>query len=186
MKITKKQLIKLIKEFKINPDYQSFFDFSSLTPSDGGGDNLPPLPPNDEGGGGNGGSGSNYPQILVNKLVNDELSDFKSGDIYGMPEVCTAELSGSTLDVAADNQNSSIQIMFSFYVHNLGQTEIVDLVSFSCKDQSAVNDLYNGITRLKIRLANKTEASLNRELNKLGVEFIRRYMLTIPGDDENE
>lgn len=185
MKITKKQLKELIKEFKINPNYASFFDFSSLTPSDGGGDNLPPLPPSDNGGGG-GWSGSNYPQMLVNKLVNDELSDFKSGEIYGMPEVCTAELNGCTLDVAADNQNSSIQIMFSFYVYDLGQTEIVDLVSFSCKDQLAVNDLYGGITRLKIRLANKTEASLNREINKLGMEFIRRYMLTIPGDDENE
>lgn len=184
MKITKKQLKDLIKEFKINPDYESFFDFSSLTPSDGGGDNIPPLPPNDNGGRGGGGSGSSYPQILIDRLVNDELSNFKSGDIYGMPEVCTSELNGSTLDVAADGQNGSIQIMFSFYVYNLGQTEIVDLLSFSCKDQSAVNDLFGGINRLRVNLMNRTEASLNREIDKLGIDFIRRYMLTAPGLDE--
>jgi hypothetical protein len=185
MKITRKQLRKLIKEFKINPDYTSFFDFSSLNPSDGGGDNLPPLPPDDNGGGG-GGRGSNYPQILIDKLVNGKLSFFSSGTTYGMPDVCTADLSGSILDVAADNQTSSIQIMFSFYVYDLGQTEIVDLVSFSCDNQSAVNDLYNRINRLRFNLKDRTEASLNREIDKLGIDFISRYMSNVPGDDKNE
>ena len=176
MKITKRQLKRLIKEFKVNPRYSEFFDFES-----GGGD-LPPVEPPSNGGGG-GGSGSNYPQVLVDKLVSDAM--FESDAFIGAPESCSLDMHGCSLTVAGDNQTSTVLIMLSFLVFDAGYTDIVDNLTFECKDFLAVSDIYNGIMRLKNSLQNKTTAALNRELGRQGRGFIKRYMLNPNPGSEN-
>lgn len=168
MKITKKELKKLIKEFKISPEYADIFDFES-----GGGD-LPPVEPPDNSGGGRG-SGSNYPQRLIDRLVNGGM--FTSDASMGSPESCTFEMNGGDITVSGDNQGSTVFIMFSFLRFDLGYTDIVDHMSFNCASQQTVNDLFSGISRLGNALSTKTTAALNRELSKEGHEFITRYML---------
>ena len=192
MKITKRQLKKLIKEFRISKDYESLFDF------DFGGGDLPPVePPNGGGGGGGDGSGSKYPQVLINKLVSDsdklvDDENFEFRSIIGVPEMCEAQLYSSDITVTGQNETSTVSIMFSFITDNsflkddLGETDIVDVASFECKDQQTVNDLYFGIMRMKKGLENKTHAELNRELDRLGSDFIGRYMLNANSGQGNE
>ena len=168
MKITRRQLQKIIKEFKIDKDYENLFDF------DAGGGDLPPVEPPSNGGGGGDGSGSHYPQILVDKLVND--AGFESDAIIGSPEMCSAQFYSCNISVSGDSQDGSIFIMFSFFRYDAGYTDIVDHTAFECKSQQNVNDLYSKITTLKASVSNKTLSALNRELAKDGSEFITRYM----------
>jgi len=174
MKITKKQLKDLIKEFRVNPEYSEIFDFES-----GGGD-LPPVEPPSNGDGG-GGSGSNYPQVLVDKLVSDAM--FESDAFIGAPESCSLDMYGCNLSVAGDNQTSTVLIMLSFLILDAGYTDIVDNFTFECKNQQTVNRLFAGIMKMKSALESKTTAALNRELSREGNGFINRYMINTNPDN---
>jgi hypothetical protein len=162
---------RIIKEFKMTKDFTSMFDLDGLQA--GGGDTLPPIEPPDSGGGGDGGrSGSNYPQVLVDKLVNS-IPQFD----YMLPsEFDTAVITfiDCNFAIGADNPTGQVQLMFSFFNESVNYTDVVDTVIMSCNNQGDVDDLFNKIIKFLSEYSGKTQRMLNDELNSSGYEFIER------------
>ena len=162
---------RIIKEFKMTKDFTSMFDLDGLQA--GGGDTLPPIEPPDSGGGGDGGrSGSNYPQVLVDKLVNS-IPQFN----YMLPsEFDTAVISfiDCNFTIGADNPTGQVQLMFSFFNESVNYTDVVDTVIKFCNSQGDVDDLFNKIIKFLSEYSGKTQRMLNDELNSFGYEFIER------------
>ena len=160
---------RVIKEFKMTKGFTSMFDLDGLQA--GGGDTLPPIePPADGGSGGGGGQGSEYPLMVVDLFVK------KIGATADAPDYASIDLPHSSFAVGADVQNGRVECFFSFYDHNAGYTDIVDVISFNCTSKEAVRRIYIGLHNFLVIVNKIYEANLNRELSKLGSGFFSRYL----------
>lgn len=192
MKVTRRQLIKLIREYK-EENILKNYDFSDYQLG-GGNFDLPPETP--EGGG----SGDqNYPMILLSRLrqtkfFEEYIPDPNESEFFRnyRSRTARAEL-GSHLDSSEGFPQSRVSVeaqgeknvSFNFGFRRFGREEdgtkvadygLAQIVPLSCSNMKEVEDIVDKVIKFCKVADKKTEAELNREYNYSIKEYALKMM----------